>query len=144
MCRKISSSESLPDAENVEYEVSNIVAPQESEDNLLEGSPELHSVTWLDDDQIDELDLNLDQTNLFFHRVDSADIIYRSKKKMQNDRKICHGRHSRGRFLWESERNVRLGIAVSTRREDTEEAEAAENTQRRAECTERDPAAPNT
>ncbi|RVE54371.1 hypothetical protein evm_000856 [Chilo suppressalis] len=82
MCRKISSSESLPDADNVEYEISNITAPQESEDNfLIEGSPEPNSVTWLDDDQIDELDLNLDQTNLFFHRVDSADIIYRSKKK---------------------------------------------------------------
>ncbi|XP_059052487.1 serine/threonine-protein kinase STK11 isoform X2 [Achroia grisella] len=82
MCRKISSSESLPDTENVEYEVSNIIAPQESEENfLIEGSPEPNSVTWLDDDQIDELDLNIDQTNLFFHRVDSADIIYRSKKK---------------------------------------------------------------
>ncbi|CAG9560574.1 unnamed protein product [Danaus chrysippus] len=82
MCRKISSSESLPDAENAEFEISNIIAPQESEENfLLEGSPEQHSVTWLDDDQIDDLDLNLDQTNLFFHRVDSADIIYRTKKK---------------------------------------------------------------
>ncbi|XP_050343124.1 serine/threonine-protein kinase stk11 isoform X1 [Nymphalis io] len=82
MCRKICSSESLPDAENEEFEVSNIIAPQESEDNfLLEGSPERHSVTWLDDDQIDDLDLNLDHTNLFFHRVDSADVIYRSKKK---------------------------------------------------------------
>ncbi|XP_063361380.1 serine/threonine-protein kinase STK11 [Cydia amplana] len=81
MCRKISSSESFPDAENVEYEVASIIAPQESEENLLEGSPELRSVTWLDDDQIEDLDLNLDQTNLFFHRVDSADIIYRSKKK---------------------------------------------------------------
>ncbi|CAF4899096.1 unnamed protein product [Pieris macdunnoughi] len=80
MCRKISSSESLPDVDNEEFEVSNIIAPQESEDNfLLEGSPEPQTVTWLDDDQID--DLNLDQTNLFFHRVDSADIIYRSKKK---------------------------------------------------------------
>ncbi|XP_041976712.1 serine/threonine-protein kinase STK11 [Aricia agestis] len=82
MCRKISSSESLPDAENIEYEVADIMAPQESEENfLLEGSPERHSVTWLDDDQIDELDLNLDQTNDIFYRVDSADIIYRSKKK---------------------------------------------------------------
>ncbi|XP_013188999.1 serine/threonine-protein kinase stk11 [Amyelois transitella] len=81
MCRKI-SSESLPEVDNVEYEVSNVIAPQESEDNfLIEGSPELNSVNWLDDDQIDELDLNLDQTNLFFHRVDSADIIYRSKKQ---------------------------------------------------------------
>lgn len=80
MCRKISSSESLPDVDNEEFEVSNIIASQESEDNLLlEGSPEPQTVTWLDDDQID--DLNLDQSNLFFHRVDSADIIYRSKKK---------------------------------------------------------------
>ncbi|XP_034824516.1 serine/threonine-protein kinase stk11 [Maniola hyperantus] len=82
MCRKISSSESLPDAENGEFEVSNIIASQESEENfLLEGNLEPHSVTWLDDDQIEDLDLNLDHTNLFFHRVDSADIIYRSKKK---------------------------------------------------------------
>ncbi|CAG4941929.1 unnamed protein product [Parnassius apollo] len=82
MCRQISSSESLPDAEIVEFEESNIIVPQESDDNfLLEGSPEPHSVTWLDDDQIDELDINLDQNNLFFHRVDSADIIYRNKKK---------------------------------------------------------------
>ncbi|XP_035458964.1 serine/threonine-protein kinase STK11 isoform X1 [Spodoptera frugiperda] len=82
MCRKISSSESLPDADNVEYEVSTIIAPQESDDNfMLDGSPEPHSVTWLDNDQIDDLDLNLDQTNLCFHRVDSADIIYRNKKK---------------------------------------------------------------
>ncbi|XP_050669029.1 serine/threonine-protein kinase STK11 isoform X2 [Leptidea sinapis] len=82
MCRKLSSSESLPDAENVEFEVTNIIAPQESEENLLfDGSPEPQSVTWLDDDQIDDFDLNLDRTNLFFHRVDSADIIYRNKKK---------------------------------------------------------------
>lgn len=82
MCRQISSSESLPDAENVELEESNIIMPQESDDNfLLDGSPEPHSVTWLDDDQIDDLDINLDQNNLFFHRVDSADIIYRNKKK---------------------------------------------------------------
>lgn len=82
MCRKISSSESLPGTENGELEVSNIIAPQESEENfLLDGNLERNSVTWLDDDQIEDLDLNLDQTNLFFHRVDSADIIYRSKKK---------------------------------------------------------------
>ncbi|GBP25773.1 hypothetical protein EVAR_94791_1 [Eumeta japonica] len=82
MCRKISSSESLPDAENVEFEVANMIAPQESDENFpLDGSPEPRSVAWLDDDEIDDLDLNLDQSNLFFHRVDSADIIYRSKKK---------------------------------------------------------------
>lgn len=78
MCRKISSSESLPDADTVEFEVSNIIAPLESDENLLrDGSPELHSVTWLDDDQIEDLD----QTIPFFQRVDSADIIYKSKKK---------------------------------------------------------------
>lgn len=82
MCRKISSSDSLPDGEDVEFEVSNVIAPQESDDNfMIEGSPDPQSVTWLDDDQIEDLDLNLDQTNLCFHRVDSADIIYRSKKK---------------------------------------------------------------
>lgn len=82
MCRKISSSESLPDGDNVEYEISNVIAAQESDDNfMLDGSPELHSVTWLDDEQIEDLDLNLEQTNLCFHRVDSADIIYRSRKK---------------------------------------------------------------
>lgn len=82
MCRKISSSESLPGTDDAEFEVSNIIAPQESDENfMLVGSDEHHSVTWLDNDQIDELDLNLDHTNLCFHRVDSADIIYRSKKK---------------------------------------------------------------
>ncbi|KOB71219.1 Serine/threonine kinase LKB1 [Operophtera brumata] len=82
MCRKISSSESLPDGEDVEFEISNIIAPQESEDNfMLNGSLDPQSVSWLDDDQIEDLDLNLDHTNLCFHRVDSADIIYRSKKK---------------------------------------------------------------
>lgn len=39
----------------------------------------LHPVTWLnDDDQIGELD---DNVNLFFHRVDSDQIIYQAKKK---------------------------------------------------------------
>ncbi|XP_049866531.1 serine/threonine-protein kinase STK11 isoform X1 [Pectinophora gossypiella] len=78
MCRKISSSESLPDTDHLELEVSTVIAPQESDENLmLDGSPELHSVTWLDDDQIEDLD----QTIPFFQRVDSADIIYKSKKK---------------------------------------------------------------
>lgn len=85
MCRKISSSESFPDGEDEEFEVSNIIAPQESEDNfMLEGSPDLQMVTWLDDDQIEDLDEqieSLEHPNLCYHRVDSADIIYRSKKK---------------------------------------------------------------
>ncbi|KAG7299736.1 Serine/threonine-protein kinase stk11 [Plutella xylostella] len=83
MCRKVSnSSDSLGEVEDVEYEPREEVLPQESEEDLYPPcSPEPLSVTWLDDDQIEDLDLNLDQTNLFFHRVDSADIIYRSKKK---------------------------------------------------------------
>lgn len=41
------------------------------------------SVTWLDDEEIDKLDLSLtnDPGNLFFNRVDSAEIIYQAKKK---------------------------------------------------------------
>ncbi|XP_055678076.1 serine/threonine-protein kinase stk11 [Lutzomyia longipalpis] len=40
-------------------------------------------VTWLDDDDIDKLDLSLsiDAANMFFNRVDSAEIIYQAKKK---------------------------------------------------------------
>lgn len=39
-------------------------------------------VTWLDDEEIDKLDLsNLDPGNMFFNRVDSAEIIYQAKKK---------------------------------------------------------------
>lgn len=85
MCRKISSSESLPDGDDEEFEVSNILAPQESDDNfMLEGSPDLQMVTWLDEEQIEDLDEqleSLEHPNLCYHRVDSADIIYRSKKK---------------------------------------------------------------
>lgn len=85
MCRKISSSESLSDGEDEEFEVSNIIEPQESDENfMLEGSPDLQMVTWLDDEQIGDLDEqieSLEHPNLCYHRVDSADIIYRSKKK---------------------------------------------------------------
>lgn len=45
----------------------------------VEGS---QSVTWLDDEEIDKLDLSgMDSSNLFFNRVDSAEIIYQAKKK---------------------------------------------------------------
>lgn len=41
-----------------------------------------HQVTWLDDADIDTLDLaTLDIGNMFFNRVDSAEIIYQQKKK---------------------------------------------------------------
>lgn len=40
------------------------------------------SVTWLDDDEINRLDLScIDPGNMFFNRVDSAEIIYQAKKK---------------------------------------------------------------
>lgn len=40
------------------------------------------SVTWLDDEEINRLDLScVDPGNLFFNRVDSAEIIYQAKKK---------------------------------------------------------------
>lgn len=47
------------------------------------GRDEQPSVTWLDDEEIDKLDLTLthDPGNLFFNRVDSAEIIYQAKKK---------------------------------------------------------------
>lgn len=40
------------------------------------------SVTWLDDEEIANLDLScVDPGNMFFNRVDSAEIIYQAKKK---------------------------------------------------------------
>lgn len=40
-------------------------------------------VTWLDDDETEKLDISirLDSANMFFNRVNSAEIIYQSKKK---------------------------------------------------------------
>lgn len=40
-------------------------------------------VTWLDDDETEKLDfsIRLDSANMFFNRVNSAEIIYQSKKK---------------------------------------------------------------
>lgn len=54
-------------------------ASAQSSQQLLNGA---QSVTWLDDDEINRLDLScMDPGNLFFNRVDSADIIYKSKQK---------------------------------------------------------------
>lgn len=44
----------------------------------------VQAVSWLNDDENDKLDLsfsNLDPTNMFFNRVNSAEIIYQAKKK---------------------------------------------------------------
>lgn len=50
----------------------------ENDDNVRPSQ----QVTWLDDEEIDRLDfsLNADPTNMFFNRVDSAEIIYQAKK----------------------------------------------------------------
>lgn len=53
---------------------------QFSEDDLLDGG---QAVTWLNDDENEKLDMsiNIDATNMFFNRVESAEIIYQAKKK---------------------------------------------------------------
>lgn len=57
-----------------------------SENGLVRGVGEncdQQSVTWLDDEEIDKIDLSLtiDPAVMFFNRVDSAEIIYQAKKK---------------------------------------------------------------
>lgn len=40
------------------------------------------SVSWLDEEELDKLELScMDPGNMFFNRVDSAEIIYQAKKK---------------------------------------------------------------
>lgn len=82
MCRRI-SDENLSRSEEFGREGSNLEVGPESEDNYRYENEtlDINAVRWLDDEQIDQLDVNLDPTNLFFHRVDSAEIIYQSKKK---------------------------------------------------------------
>lgn len=54
---------------------------QFSEDDLHD--PHNQAVTWLNDDENEKLDMsfNLEATNMFFNRVNSAEIIYQAKKK---------------------------------------------------------------
>lgn len=54
-----------------------------SVDNLIDGTFGGHPVTWLDDEENEKLDLSisLDPSNMFFNRVNSAEIIYQAKKK---------------------------------------------------------------
>lgn len=53
-----------------------------SDDDLIDGDCS-QAVTWLNDEENDKLDMNvnIDPTNLFFNRVNSAEIIYQAKKK---------------------------------------------------------------
>lgn len=83
MCKRI-SNENLSKSEEFGREGSILEIGPESEDNYKydeNETLEINAVRWLDDEQIDQLDVNLDPTNLFFHRVDSAEIIYQNKKK---------------------------------------------------------------
>ncbi|XP_037030806.1 serine/threonine-protein kinase STK11 isoform X2 [Bradysia coprophila] len=67
----VSNTEFLPKYSDGDFSKNGVIHP---------GQP---SVTWLDDEEIDKLDLSLtnDAGNLFFNRVDSAEIIYQAKKK---------------------------------------------------------------
>lgn len=53
------------------------------EDDRGGGGGNAASVTWLDDEENEKLDLSisLDPSNMFFNRVNSAEIIYQEKKK---------------------------------------------------------------
>lgn len=53
-----------------------------SDDDLIDGDC-TQAITWLNDVENDNLDMsvNIDPTNLFFNRVNSAEIIYQAKKK---------------------------------------------------------------
>lgn len=52
-------------------------------DNELLNANSGQAVTWLNDDENEKLDMsiNIDATNMFFNRVESAEIIYQAKKK---------------------------------------------------------------
>lgn len=69
-------SDDLLEVEGAEY-----ITGEQAVQHISNGSNYQHQVTWLDDDEIDTLDLaNLDIGNMF-NRVDSAEIIYRRKRK---------------------------------------------------------------
>lgn len=52
------------------------------ENDLIDRNNE-QAVTWLNDEENEKLDMsfNIDATNMFFNRVNSAEIIYQAKKK---------------------------------------------------------------
>lgn len=74
-----------------------------SEDDLLDTNCG-QAVTWLNDDENEKLDMsiNIDATNMFFNRVESAEIIYQAKKK------TCKmiGKYVMGDKLGEGKRNT--------------------------------------
>lgn len=63
------------------YDGGAFVSAEAAGNHLVNEHQYIHQVTWLDDDNIDTLDLaTLDIGNMF-NRVDSAEIIYQQKKK---------------------------------------------------------------
>lgn len=78
---------------------------QFSEDDLLDTNCG-QAVTWLNDDENEKLEMsiNIDATNMFFNRVESAEIIYQAKKK------TCKmiGKYVMGDKLGEGKKNKRF------------------------------------
>lgn len=82
-------------------------------------------VTWLDDDENEKLDMsiNIDATNMFFNRVNSAEIIYQAKKKtckmigkyVMGD-KLGEGSYGKVKEVLDSETLSRRAVKVCTRR----------------------------
>lgn len=84
MCNisKSLDSETGNDSEQEETEINNQVFSVESNDEMqLSHISNLqeNSVTWLDSDHFEDMDM--DDVNLCFHRVNSDQIIYQAKKK---------------------------------------------------------------
>lgn len=82
---------------------------QFSEDDLLDPNGG-QAVTWLNADENEKLDMsiNIDATNMFFNRVESAEIIYQAKKK------TCKmiGKYVMGDKLGEGKKNNKTNANV--------------------------------
>lgn len=80
-------------------------------------------VTWLDDDENEKLDMaiNIDASNMFFNRVNSAEIIYQAKKKtckmigkyVMGD-KLGEGSYGKVKEVLDSETLSRRAVKVRT------------------------------
>lgn len=80
----------------------------------------VHSVSWMADDEIAELDLTLNTGNLFFNRVNSDEIIYQKKKtkckmigKYVMGDVLGEGSYGKVKELLDSETLCRRAVKVS-------------------------------
>ncbi|XP_031632986.1 serine/threonine-protein kinase STK11 isoform X1 [Contarinia nasturtii] len=97
---------------------------QFSEDDLLDTNGG-QAVTWLNDDENEKLDMsiNIDATNMFFNRVESAEIIYQAKKKtckmigkyVMGD-KLGEGSYGKVKEVLDSETLCRRAVKILTQR----------------------------